>query len=75
MNKEKDEIIQVNENTFTIIKCKECSGKFWSKQSYILHWSCNGKLRCSYCFEFGHINTNCDLRIECDKRNIKSIIK
>ena len=61
-----NETIKVNEHTFKIITCKDCNGKFWTQKSYILHWSCNGKLRCSYCFSFGHTISSCDLRINYD---------
>jgi hypothetical protein len=75
MNKENDEIIQVNDKVFTIITCKECGGKFWTKKSYILHWSCNGKLRCSYCFTYGHTISTCDIRIDYDKTPMKDFVK
>ena len=75
MDKNKDEIIQVNDKKYTILKCKECSGKFWSYKSYIMHWSCNGNLRCSYCFMNDHTITICDLRLMCDKQSLKEHIQ
>ncbi len=61
---ERNETIQINENKYTIISCKECKGRFWTVKSYLLHWSCKNNLRCSYCFNTGHSISNCDVRFE-----------
>jgi predicted nucleic-acid-binding Zn-ribbon protein len=61
---EQKETIQINENKYTIISCKECNGRFWTIKSYMLHWSCKNKVRCGYCFNYGHSITNCDVRFE-----------
>jgi hypothetical protein len=74
IKKDKQEVLMVNDILYKIITCEECKGKFWTKKSYILHWSCNGKLRCSYCFCYGHTITTCDLRIDYDKTPIKHYI-
>jgi hypothetical protein len=75
MNNDKNVIIKVNDIVYNIITCKDCEGTFWTQKSYILHWSCNGKLRCSYCFTLGHTIANCDLRIDYDKTPMKYFIK
>ena len=72
--KDKQEVLMVNDILFKIFTCRECKGKFWTQKSYILHWSCNGRLRCSYCFCYGHTITTCDLRIDYDKKPIKDFI-
>jgi len=72
--KDKQEVLMVNDILFKIITCQECKGKFWTQKSFILHWSCNGKLRCSYCFCYGHTITTCDLRIDYDKTPINHFV-
>jgi len=72
--KNKQEVLMVNDILFKIITCKDCSGKFWTQKSYILHWSCNGRLRCSYCFCYGHTIATCDLRIDYDKTPINHFV-
>jgi len=73
MDNNQTEITLVNNKK--IYTCDDCNCIFNTLQSYLLHWSCNGKLRCGFCFDFGHTITKCDLRLMCDKKTLEEHIK
>ncbi len=71
------EIIKKIENNreIYIFKCNECNGTFWTKNAYLNHWSCNKKIKCSHCFDEGHVVTNCHFIVKSDNKDNKQKIK